>query len=1396
MAKAKLTAETAASSSSSGDQQPDRLAEPLNFDQPPRLAFPVVGIGASAGGLEAFSDFLKVMRPDSGMAFVFIQHLPPERESIVAEILARHTKMSVQQVVDGMRVEPNHVYVIRPGFTLTLKEGVLHLGEPVEKRSHQRPVDDFFRSLAEEQRERAIAIIMSGMGSNGTAGAQVVKTVGGVCIAQDPESAKFPSMPRNLLQAGHADFVLRPEEMPDLLIRYSAHPYARGTQPVDELVAREQSTLNEIITLIRNRVHRDFTGYKKPTLARRVERRMGLNQITTMSEYARVLRQNPTEMSALSDDLMIHVTGFFRDAPVWEALYETSIVPLVEHREDDGQLRAWVSACSSGEEAYTLAMLLLEATEAAGKNFDIKVFATDTAERSLAQARAGVYPGGIESEITPARLSRFFYKDDACYRVKKELRELVVFAPQNILQDPPFSRLDICSCRNLLIYLEPAVQRRALALMHFGLREGGTLVLGSSETISGVEELFEPIDKKLRLFRRIGPTRHGEFEFPTVTPEQLGGRLDRGQTPALARTSLAQLTNKLLLDRYAPAAVVINRDQHIVYFHGPTARFLDQPRGEPTRELLSLARENVRGALRTAVDRALAQDLPTSVTDGVIQTDQGRMRIEIVVTPLEGRLPRQFFLVTFVERPEPEPGAPPRESEGGPGNDLDDELHRVRIELQTTIQELQTSNEELKASNEEATSINEELQSTNEELETSKEELQSLNEELSTVNTQLQAKAEELEGTTNDLSSLLSSTDIAVVFIDLKYRIRRFTPAVNDLLVLIPSDVGRPLSDLARKFHDDHLIDHAREVLEKLAPMEAEVTSESNRVYLRRVLPYRTTDNRIEGMVITFIDITDRKRAESALRKSEERNRLILEGIREYAIFMLDTDGYIATWNSGAERVLGYTQKEALGKTLALMVAPENHEAQQPAQQLALAQDQGFLNEEGWYLRKDGARFWGSGLLSALHNSNGHLTGYVKVLRDNTERKVAEEALKQAKRSAESANQAKDQFLATVSHELRTPLSAIVLWASLIEDQKIQDPGQLAEAIKAIKRSAEEQRELIEDLVDTSRIVAGKLRLEIKEVDLPAIVHSGIESAHAMAAEKNITLEEKFEGNIHSVRADGGRIKQVVSNLVNNSVKFTPAGGRVVVALRRQGDEVQIAIADTGIGMSKEFLPHIFDRFSQMEEASTRTQSGLGLGLAIAKQIVEMHGGCISVESPGIGRGATFTVRLPLPPVDGQTLTVTPGAKSQISGLLNGRHILLIEDVAATRRALTAVLHEAGADVDAVESAPAAWEIYEHHRPDVIVSDLGLPTIDGYAFMRQIRETELSLHAVNVPAVALTAFAGESVNRKALASGFQICLTKPIEPIRLVSTLANLTPEASREKSPAADESTAPAPQG
>jgi two-component system CheB/CheR fusion protein len=1360
-------------------RQPDRLAQPVDAQQPaPRLPFPVVGMGASAGGLEAFGDFFKAMPPTGGMAFVLIQHLPPERESMLVEILSKRTEMPVSQVEEGLKVEVNHVYVIRPGRTMTIRDGALHLGDPVEQPGHRRPVDDFFRSLAEEQRERAICIVMSGMGSNGTAGAQAVKAVGGLCIAQDPESCKFPTMPRNLIDARMADFVLRPEDIPDVLIRYVTHPYVKDSSSADQAVERERQALNEVLAILRTRTRHDFNGYKKATLVRRIQRRMGLTQTTKMNDFVRILRQNPVEVSALADDLLIHVTGFFRDADSWEALRTKVIVPMVAEREDNAAIRGWVMACSSGEEAYSLAILLVEAASAAGKHFDIKIFATDTAERSLAQARGGIYPGGIESEISPERLEHFFDKDDSTYRIKKELRELIVFAPQNLLQDPPFSRLDICTCRNLLIYLEPQMQRRVLALLHFGLREGGALLLGTSETIADAEGIFEPIDKKHRLFRRVGPTRHDTIDFPPPRGLLRSGDGDQTSAGILPRASIAQLTSKVLLDR-SPPAIVVDRQEHVVYYHGRTNRYLDQPSGEPTRELMALVRDSVRGAVRTALHKAHQQNQSATARDGLIETAEGLFRVEVTVVPLEPKSPSQYFLISYDERPEP-----PAVSRSEPvqGNDsesrreMEGELHRIREELRSDIEGLQSSNEELKASNEEVTSVNEELQSSNEELETSKEEMQSLNEELTTVNAQLQTKMEELEASTNDLSSLLSSTEIGVIFLDTQFRIRKFTPAMKNLMELIPSDMGRPLNDLARKFTDPTLMEEVRTVLEKLTPLEKEVASESGRTYIRRALPYRTADNHIGGVVVTFVDITQRKHAEAALRESEERHRLIVEGVKEYGILLLDLQGRFSAWTPGAERMFGFSQSEALGQDWSLIFTSADREAGVPQAELRKVREASSINEERWHLRKDGSTFWGSGILSALTGSDNKLRGFIKVLRDNTDHKRNEEQLRMAKRAAEVANEAKDLFLANMSHELRTPLSAMLLWAKMLKDNPAVEPAQLSEGLDAITRSAEAQKELIEDLLDTSRISAGKLRLELRTVELLTVIHTAMEAVQPAAKSVGVSVNAELDPNVGLVRADPHRIQQVVWNLLSNAVKFTPAGGRIDVTMSRDGDEVEIRVADNGRGMSPAFLPHVFDRFGQAEPSASRGKGGLGLGLTISKQLVELHGGTISAQSRGTDLGATFTIKLPLPRINlGGGAEGSPNSvSSTFPNSLRGLRILLVEDEPEIRSALVALLQETGAEVAALDSASGAVEEFMRRRPDLIISDIGLPDADGYELLRKLRAVEKPRNQGPIPALALTAYAYEKDRRKADESGFQKYLTKPVEPRQLISVLTSL----------------------
>ncbi len=795
-----------------------RLVAPVgNSPAQSSLPFPIVGIGASAGGIQALESFFEAVEPDSGMAYVVIQHLSPDHTSMLGSILTRRARIPVKEVEDGDTVRANHAYVIAPGYTLTLEDERLKLGEPVERYGHRRPVDDFFRSLAEQQRERAIAVVLSGTGTNGTAGCQAIKAAGGVCIAQDPDTAGFPGMPQSLIHAGYADQVLEPGRIPAVLKRYVHRPYLEDSgKPVaddDDGIQEDRAHIREIIAILRARTRHDFSGYRKPTLLRRIQRRMSLSESETLSDYGGYLRENSAEVTALANDLMINVTGFFRDPEAWEALRTAVIAPLIAARKDNQPIRAWVTACASGEEPYTLAMILSE--EMRGRDrIEVKIFATDTADRSLALARAGVYPAGIEADLTPERLERFFDKDEHTYRVKKEIRDMVVFAPQDVLRDPPFSRVDLCCCRNLLIYLEPETQRRVLTLLHFALRDGGYLFLGNTESYTGSEHLFESISKRWRIYRRTGAAQHRFQELPSFASRVYEdvARLNEPDAAPAARPSATLVLQRALLERYGPPTVVVDRSDQIVYFHGATDPFLLHPAGEPTRDLMQLVRQPLRLAVRGALRAAIRENRPTVAQTPPADGYDGA-QVEVTAAPvIDGRSP-EYFLVSFrtlndeVQLPlhEDDMGATARlASTRDPGSV--DEVRMLRLELQNTTEAFEAANEELKAANEEATSMNEELQSTNEELETSKEELQSVNEELTTVNSQLQSKISQLEATTNDLANLLGSTDIAVIFLDAEFRVRRFTPAVNDLVELRDSDIGRPVTDLAQKFTDDKLL--------------------------------------------------------------------------------------------------------------------------------------------------------------------------------------------------------------------------------------------------------------------------------------------------------------------------------------------------------------------------------------------------------------------------------------------------------------------------------------------------------------------------------------------------------------------------------------------------------------
>lgn len=1372
-----------------------RADAPLDVLSQAHLPFPVVGIGASAGGLEALEAFFSACAPDGGMAYVVIQHLSPDHQSLMAEILARRTTMPVVQVQDDMPVERDHVYVIAPGRTLTLANGRFRLGEPVERRGHRRPVDDFFRSLAEEQREKAIVVVLSGTGTNGTAGAQAVKAAGGICLAQNPESAAFPGMPRSLIHAGYADQVLEVHQIPGVLMQYRRHPYLndqRSAQPGSaEALEEDHRRLREVLALLRTRTRHDFTGYRKPTLVRRIQRRMGLNGITGLRDYSVLLRARSDELQLLANDLMINVTGFFRDNSAWEALRTSVVAPLVE-RKRGGFIRAWVTACSSGEEAYTLAIVLAEEIARLGEHIEVKIYATDTADKSLALARAGIFPAGIEANLTPDQLERYFDKDEHTYRVRKEIRETVIFAQHDLMRDPPFSRLDLCTCRNLLIYLEPETQSRVLSLLHYALNDGGYLFLGSSESANSVLESFEAVSKKWRIFRRTGPAQHRLTELPGFTVRSLGEPAHEPEAGAVTRASAILSIQRALLERYGPPTVVVNSADEIVYFHGETDPFLRHPAGEPTRDLFDLLRPPMRSAVRDALRNAVRDRRSVTVQDATIDGANGASQVCVTAAPVMEFGRSDYFLVSFslpangtAPAVTVSPGGPVPALVGAPATaqaEQDAVVRSLRRQLQSSVEAFEVGNQELKASNEEVTSINEELQSTNEELETGKEELQSVNEELLTVNTQLQGKITELEGVTNDLTNLLSSTDIAVVFLDTRFRVRRFTPAVRDLMGLIETDIGRPITDLAQKFIDVNLLQDAREVLEKLIPIESEVCSATGRWYQRRVLPYRTSENQISGVVITFIDIAARKRAEQEILEAQENLHAVLEQLPAAVIIAKAPSGALLLANRQSatlfDRIsllkLQHADLSTVHRSVTAFHADGRiYVANEWPLAISLATGSAVVGQEIHLESPDGTRKVLSVSSAPVEDAAGNMIAVVGVFWDITGRMEMERSEREARDAAVTANNAKDEFIATVSHELRTPLNTIRLWVRMLESARISEEDRAA-GVRTIERAALAQQKLIDDLLDVSRIASGRMRLNLQSVRLAESILNASDAVNTIANARGQRLDVHVAPDIGRVRADPDRIGQIVWNLLSNATKFTPKGGRVALSACRNGDEVQISVADSGIGIAGEFLPYVFDRFRQADTGATRTHSGLGLGLGIVKQLVELHGGEIKVTSAGENKGTTCVVVLPLPVLPEEADSQSAQAQPVSDIGLQGIDVLLVEDEAATRETTRRLFESAGATVRAVDTAHAAHAALVQRQPNVIVSDVGLPGEDGYTLLKEVRIASLAAHSSRIPALALTAFARPEDRRRALEAGFDEHLAKPVDPERLLTIVLQL----------------------
>jgi len=1227
---------------------------------PASSGFPIVGVGASAGGLDAFTQLLKHLPADSGMAFVLIQHLDPTHTSFLRDALAKATTMVVSQAEDGTAVEPNNVYVIPPDADISIHHGRLTLAlRALDGRRSHLSVDGFLRSLAADRGSHAIGVVLSGNASDGTEGLRAIKAENGITFAQDPESAKYGEMPRNAVNAGVVDAALAIPDLARELVRLSRHPYVAAVEGPP--AAGDADVRNQILMVVRNTVGVDFSEYKLATVERRLARRMALRRAPDAQAYLAIVQGDPEEARALYEDILIHVTSFFRDPAVFDALAAQILPAILKGKSDGAPIRAWVAGCSTGEEVYSIAIAVLELLD--GSSRPVQIFGSDLSEPIIAKARAGLYSDASLRDVSDERRRRYFVKADRGYRINKTVRDLCVFVQHDLARDPPFSKLDLVSCRNVLIYFDQALQKRVIPSLHYALNQPGYLLLGHTESISGFAQLFSVADKANKLFTRTALPSTLRFA-PRFDPRRVEQRPVADPDPRTqvrGRVDVAKHLDRMLLARYAPPGVLINARMEILQFRGQTGSFLQPAPGDPQSDVIKMARPGLIAALRAAVAEVKRDRAPARRTGVEVDQDGMTRKCNLVVLPFTGypELQEPLYVVLFetavpidrVGSGQPiETLEPPAEDRRLPR--LEHELVATKEYLQSLIEEHGRTNDDLGSANEELVSGNEELQSMNEELETAKEELQSTNEELTTVNDELQSRNQEVTQVNSDLLNLLATVDIPIVILDRERRIRRFTPKARSILNVVHADLGRPLDDIKVNVDVPDLDRQVADVIDSMAMTESEVQDRDGRWYRMQIRPYKTTDNKIDGAILSLVDI-------DALK------HLVTES-------------------------------------------------------------------------------------------------------------------QQARGEAENANRAKDLFLAVLGHELRTPLASLLLQAQMLRRRKVVDEAKLIRVAEVIERATRMQMQLVDDLVDVSRIVAGKLKVELGVVDLSTVIKAALDAVSGSVQRKSLDLDVVLDRSVGAVAGDAARLQQVVSNLLTNAIKFSADRGRISVTLEKANGCARIQVSDSGAGIEPGFLPHVFDRFSQADTSNTRMYGGLGLGLAIVRHLVEQHGGMIQADSPGTGKGATFSVTLPLMNVqrtaaNGGAIVVSAGMKGGPRGhhRIKDLRVLVVDDDVATQEAISDVLREMGAEVRVAHSAAEAMVAVADFHPQLLLCDIAMPGEDGYAFIRRLRAGGVD-GGGSMPALALTALASDDDHQRSLAAGFQMHLTKPVDIERLSEAVVEL----------------------
>jgi two-component system CheB/CheR fusion protein len=1312
----------------------------------------LVGIGASAGGLEALKALLPALPSDSGLAFVVVVHLSGAQPSVLAEILQPFSVMPVMQVTEEQNIEPNQIYVIPPGRNLSDADGHLRVSKMDKTLESRGAIDHFFETLANAHGERSIGIVLSGTGADGSLGVGRIKEKGGLTIAQDPTEAQFDSMPQNAIATGHIDFVLPVREMPSRMLRFAAtRPQIDIAEPLDverrpdKSPSRDREALASILSLVRARTKTDFSKYKHATVLRRIRRRMQLHQKERLQDYLDFLRANPNEANALADEFLITVTQFFRDADVFAHLQQEVVPKLFEGKQASDNIRVWSVGCASGEEAYSIAMLLIEQAGRMTERPHIEVFASDIHEPSLRRARDGLYPDTIESEVSSDRLRRFFTKEDNSYRIRRELREIVVFANHNLLRDPPFSRIDLIVCRNLLIYLQRDLQSDVIDIFHYALNPGGMLLLGPSESIDRAA-LFQPESKQFCLYRRcnvpVPEPRLNVFPqtFRRVAPfEAAGGR-------ALPATSYGALHQRMV-ERYALPSLLVDQDYRVVHASEQAGRYLQVPGGELSASVFRLAREELRIELRTALHAAMEHGADSRSRPIPIALDGESKQVVLHVRPSRDPELGNLQLVIFDEYDMAET-APPAPA-GAESLEAQVELAAIRERLRAVVEQYETSQEEMRAANEELQSVNEELRSTMEELETSKEELQSMNEELQTVNQENRHKVAELSQLTGDLQNLMAATEIATLFLDRELRILRVTPRTRELFNIRASDRGRPFMELRHRLGDNQLEQDALSVLERLTPIEREIKSETGQWYLTRVNPYRSSADKIEGVVITLVDITQLKKAELAIRDSEENFRALVTASAQ-TVWTTNAQGAIVEDSPSWRAFTGQTFEQFLGEGWADALHPDDRENALRKWRDCVA-TRTPLDNELRVRHTSGDWRWMHARAVPVRHESGEIRGWIGMSADITARRETKEALREADRR-------KDEFLALLSHELRNPLAPLRN-AMTIFDKALPADSPLRRIRDVCERQLLLLTHIVDQLLDVARISSGRLELTIRRVDFRKVVDEVVSDFDFAAKERRHKVVVEQSPEALEIAGDELRLDQIVTNLLDNAIKFTPEGGRIRISLCREGAEAVLSVADNGGGLTDELRARIFDVFNQGDLSFQNRKGGLGLGLTIVRRLAELHGGSVSAHSEGPGKGSTFVLRLPLA---AQTIEADRAQEDKAPALpaTAPRRILLVEDNVDAAESLTMLLGIEGHRVLVAHDGSSALKIAEAQAPEIVVLDIGLPDMDGYELARRLRDSKPMSKAL---LIAVTGFGQAADRARSAEAGIDHHFVKPID---------------------------------